>query len=54
MNINYFFNALCWAFIRVFIDHMYALFVRHSMKLTGLKVNKIHAFMHWLNGNMIH
>lgn len=39
------FNALCCALIRVFIDQMYALLVRHSTKLTVMKVNYIHTFV---------
>ena len=48
------FNALRCTLIYVFIDHMYALLVRHSIKLTAPKVNDLHTFMHWLNGNVIH
>ena len=47
-------NVLLCTLIYVFINHMYALLVRHLMKLTGLKVNNIHTFVHWLNGNVIH
>ena len=56
IRIYYFilFNARRCALICVLIDHMYALLVWNSMKLTGLKVNNMHTFVHWLNGNVIH
>ena len=55
-NCYYFivFNGLHCALISTFINHMYVLLVRYSMKLTDLKVNNIYTFVHWLNGNVIH